>query len=182
MYFRLFLTFAYIGTFTFGGGYSMLPMFRRVLVEKNGWVNDTDVADLFAAAQCLPGVIACNTAVFVGYRQKGVLGGIAAALGVVFPSVLIILLIAVFLSNFAENPLVHSALAGIRVCVCVLILNAVIKLWKQSIADKLAIGVFSVVFLLSVFTSLPVAVTIVAAGAFGIAVSTVRRLKSGSAP
>ena len=182
IYIKLFLSFAYIGMFTFGGGYSMLPMFRRVLAEKRGWVTDGEVADMFAAGQCLPGIIACNTAVFVGYKQKGVLGGVAAALGVIFPSLAIIMLIAAFLTNFSENRLVLSALAGVRVCVCVLILNAVVKLWKQSIADKLAIGIFTVIFTVSVFTNLPVAVIIAAAGVFGIAVSALRNRGKGTAP
>ena len=182
VFFKLFLSFAYIGAFSFGGGYSMLPMFRRELVEKKGWVSEDEVADMFAAAQCLPGIIACNTAMFVGYKQKGMIGGIAAALGVIFPSIIIILLIAAFLSSITDSQLVLNALAGVRVCVCVLILNCVIKLWKQSVADKLAIGIFTVVFLVSVFTSLPVAVIIASAGAFGIAVSAARRREDGAVP
>ena len=177
MYIKLFLSFAYIGMFTFGGGYAMLPMFRRVLAEKRGWVTDAEIADMFAAGQCLPGIIACNTAAFVGYKQKRIPGGIAASLGVISPSVVIIMLIAAFLSNFADSLIMSNALAGVRVCVCVLILNAVVKLWKQSIADKLAIGIFSVMFIASVFTNLPVALLIVAAGAFGISVSAVRKRK-----
>ena len=182
MFVKLFLSFAYIGTFTFGGGYSMLPMFRRELADKRGWVSEGEVADMFAAAQCLPGIIACNTAMFVGYKQKGIIGGIAAALGVIFPSIVIILIIAIFLSGITDNRLVINALAGVRVCVCVLILNSVIKLWKQSVADKLAIFVFAAVFFVSVFTSLPVAVIVAAAGAFGIAVSAARRRNDGIAP
>jgi len=170
----------YIGAFTFGGGYSMLPMFKRELVEKNGWLSDNEMTDIFSVGQCLPGVIAINTSVFVGYRQKGVPGSIVAALGVSFPSVVIILIIAAFISNFADIPVVQSAFAGIRVCVSVLILNTVIKLWKQAIADKLAIVIFSVVFLISVFTNVQVAILVVAAGAAGIAISALRRRKRGA--
>jgi len=171
---KLFLSFSYIGAVTFGGGYSMLPMFKRELVEKNGWLTDMEMTDIFSIGQCLPGVIASNTAVFVGYRQKGVIGGIVSALGVAFPSVVFILIIAAFITNFAEIPVVQSAFAGLRVCVSVLIINTVIKLWKQAIVGLVPIIIFVVVFLVSVFTSLPVAILIAAAGVAGIAVSRLR--------
>ena len=175
MYIKLFISFAYIGMFTFGGGYAMLPMLERELIEKRKWLLKEDVADMFATAQCLPGIIAGNTAVFVGYRQKGVLGGIVAALGMVTPSIVIIMLIATLLSAITDIEIVSRAFAGIRVCVCILILNVVIKLWKQSIADKLAIVIFSVIFLISIFTSFPVAILIILSGLFGIAISTFRK-------
>ena len=171
---KLFLSFAYIGAFTFGGGYAMLPMFQRVLVEKNRWLAESEMTDFFSISQCLPGVLAINTAVFVGYKQKGTLGSIFAALGIAFPSVVFILIIAAIITDFSDIPIVQSAFAGLRVCVSVLILNTVIKLWKNAIADKLAIVIFAVVFLAMVFTSLPVAILIVAAGACGIAISTLR--------
>ena len=175
MYLKLFLSFAYIGMFTFGGGYAMLPMFERELVEKRKWLLKDDIADMFATAQCLPGIIASNTAVFVGYRQKGILGGIVASLGIVTPSILIILLIAAFLTNFTDIELVKKAFIGVRVCVCVLILNVVIKLWKQSIVDKTAIIIFTVIFLVSILTNVPVALLIVLSGIFGIIISALRR-------
>ena len=178
---KLFLSFSYIGAITFGGGYSMLPMFQRVLVEKNGWLTDVEMTDIFSVGQCLPGVIASNAAVFVGYRQKGILGSIAAALGVAFPSVVFILILAAFISNFAHIPVVQRAFTGLRVCVSVLILNTVIQLWKKAIADKLAIIIFSAVFLVSVFTSLPVAVLVFAAGLVGIGITTLRKRKGGAA-
>jgi chromate transporter len=172
---KLFLAFSYIGAVTFGGGYSMLPMFQRELVVKNKWLTDVEMTDIFSVGQCLPGVIASNTAVFVGYRQKGVLGSIAAALGVAFPSVVFILIIAAVITNFADIPVVLRAFAGLRVCVSVLILNTVIQLWKKAIVDKLAIVIFAVVFAVSVFTSLPVAILVVVAGFTGIAVSSLRK-------
>jgi chromate transporter len=153
----------------------MLPMFQRELVTRNNWLTDVEMTDIFSVGQCLPGVIASNAAVFVGYRQKGVIGSIAAALGVAFPSVVFILIIASLITNFADIPIVARAFAGLRVCVCVLILNTVIQLWKKAIADKLAIVIFAIVFLISVLTSLPVAILVVAAGFTGIAVSTLRK-------
>ena len=175
IYLRLFLSFAYIGAFTFGGGYSMLPMFQRELVQKKGWLTESEMTDLFSIGQCLPGVIAVNTAVFAGYKQKGTVGSIMAAIGVAFPSVVFILIIAAFITNFADYPLVQKAFTGLRVCVSILILNTVIKLWKTAIADKIAIIIFVVVFIISVLTSIPVAILVVIAGLAGVAISALRK-------
>ena len=139
---RLFITFAVVGVTTFGGGYAMLPALQREVVEKRRWATDEEVMDWYAIGQCTPGVIAVNTATFVGQKQAGVLGGIFATLGVVFPSLVIITIIAAFIQNFAHLPAVQSAFAGIRVCVCVLILNAVVKLWKKSVVDWKTLLIF----------------------------------------
>ena len=125
---ELFLAFARVGVMTFGGGYAMIPILEREIVDKHGWATEEELMDYYAVGQCTPGVIAVNTATFIGYKYKGVAGGIAATLGVVFPSVVIITLIAGILTNFADVPAVKSAFAGIRVCVSVLIFNAVLKL------------------------------------------------------
>lgn len=164
----LFLTFARIGGLTFGGGYAMLPMLQKEVVENRGWATEEELADYYAIGQCTPGIIAINTATFVGYRQFGVVGGIVATLGVVFPSLVIITIIAAFISNFADLPLVQHAFAGIRVCVCVLILNAVLKLRKNSVIDKPTSALFFAVFLLSVFTPLSPVVFVILAGLAGI--------------
>ena len=129
--FGLFGAFAVVGVTTFGGGYAMLPALQREVVEKRRWATEEEVMDWYAIGQCTPGVIAVNTATFVGQKQAGIWGGIFATLGVVFPSLIIIMIIAAFIQNFAHLPAVQNAFAGIRVCVCVLILNAVVKLWKK---------------------------------------------------
>lgn len=145
----MFWAFARIGGLTFGGGYAMLPMLQREVVEKHGWATEEELADYYAIGQCTPGVIAVNTATFIGYRQAGIIGGIVATLGVVFPSVVIITVIAAFLTNFAELRVIQYAFEGIRVCVCVLIFNAVQKLWKKSVVDQPTTAVFLMVFLIS---------------------------------
>jgi len=145
----MFMTFARIGGLTFGGGYAMLPMLQREVVEKHQWATEEELADYYAIGQCTPGVIAVNTATFVGYRQAGIIGGIFATFGVVFPSIVIISVIAAFLTNFADLKVVQYAFEGIRVCVCVLILNAVMKLWKKSVIDSPTMGIFLLVFLVS---------------------------------
>jgi len=149
-------------------------MFQRELVEKNKWLTEEELTDIFSISQCLPGIIAANTAIFVGFKQKGILGGIVSALGVALPSVIIILVIAAFLTNFADIPIVQKAFTGLRVCVSVLIINAVIKLRKNSIVDLSTALIFLAVFLLSVFRVLPVALLVAIAGVFGIAISLLR--------
>jgi chromate transporter len=150
---ELFCAFARVGVMTFGGGYAMLPILEREVVDRHGWATGEELMDYYAVGQCTPGVIAVNVATFVGYKLAGNVGGIVASLGVVTPSVLIIMLISSVLTNFADVPAVKSAFAGIRVCVCVLIFNAVLKLWKKAVVDKATLALFLVVFLLSVFFS-----------------------------
>lgn len=145
----MFFSFARIGGLTFGGGYAMLPMLQREVVEKYHWATEEELTDYFALGQCTPGIIAVNTATFVGYRQAGIAGGIFATLGVAFPSIVIITIIAACLMNFADLKVVQYAFEGIRVCVCVLILNAVQKLWKKSVIDQPTTVIFLVVFLVS---------------------------------
>lgn len=164
----LFLTFARIGGLTFGGGYAMLPLLQKEVVEKRGWATENQLADYYAIGQCTPGIIAVNTATFVGYSQNGILGGVVATLGVIFPSLIIITLIAAFISNFAELEVVKHAFAGIRVCVCVLILNAVIKLFKKAVVDKPTLVIFLVVFVASALTNLSPVLFVVLAGLAGI--------------
>ena len=145
----LFLTFAKIGVCTFGGGYAMLPILHREVVENKKWATEDQLADYYAVGQCTPGVIAVNTATFVGTIQAGVSGGIVASLGVVFPSVVIILVIAAFLQNFMHIPWVAHAFSGIRAGVVALILSSVIKLFKGAVKDAATGVIYGVVLLLS---------------------------------
>ena len=170
-YITLFLTFAKVGVMTFGGGYAMLPILQREVVENKGWTTDEELADYFAIGQCTPGVIAVNTATFIGQKQRGIPGGIVATLGMVFPSLVIISILAGLITSFSHLLVVQQAMAGVRVCVCVLILNAVLKLSKSSIVDKIAFGIFLMVFLVSYFTSISPVICVVAAAAVGILVN-----------
>ncbi len=166
--FALFLAFARVGVMTFGGGYAMTPILEREIVDRHGWASEEELMDYYAVGQCTPGVIAVNTATFIGYKVAGTIGGIVATLGVVFPSVVIITAIAGILTNFADVPAVKSAFAGIRVCVCVLIFNAVLKLWKKAVVDKVTLILFLCVFLLSVFFDISPIVFVVFCAAAGI--------------
>lgn len=164
----LFFTFARIGGLTFGGGYAMLPILQREVVDKRGWATEEELMDYYAIGQCTPGVIAVNTATFIGQKTSGIIGGIVATLGVVFPSLVIISVIAAFIQNFADLAIVQNAFAGIRVCVCVLIFNAVTKLWKKSVVDKPTLFIFLVIFIGSALTDLSPIVFVVLAAIAGI--------------
>lgn len=169
----LFLLFARIGGLTFGGGYAMLPILQRELVDNRQWVTEEELADYYAIGQCTPGIIAVNTATFIGAKRKGIIGGIVATLGVVFPSMVIISIIAAFLQGFSDYPVVIHAFAGIRVCVCVLIFNAVVKLWQSAVKDAWGWVIFLAVLGVSLFTELSPVYCVLAAAAVGIAVQTV---------
>lgn len=162
----LFLTFAKVGVMTFGGGYAMLPILQREVVENKGWATDEELTDYFAIGQCTPGVIAVNTATFVGQKQRGVLGGIVATLGVVFPSLVIIAALAGVITTFSHLAWVQHAFAGVRVCVCVLIFNAVLKLWKGAVKDLWGLLIFLGILALSLLTDLsPILYVLIAAAA-----------------
>lgn len=172
--FVLFVSFMKIGLFTFGGGYAMLPLIQREIVEKRGWASEEEITDYYAIGQCTPGIIAVNAATFVGYKRKGVSGGIFATLGLVFPSMVVITIIAALLETFASNPYVQNAFAGIRVCVCVLMLNSVVKFWKISIKDRISLVIFAVVFLCAAFLNVSPAVFVILAGAAGLMLGRIK--------
>ena len=136
---KIFRVFAEMGAVCFGGGYAMLSLVQRVVVEEHGWATEEELMDYYAIGQCTPGIIAVNVATFIGHKLRGLPGAIAASLGFISPSILIITVIAAFLESFASNVYVAHALAGIRVCVCVLILQAVLRLWKKSSSSRKAI-------------------------------------------
>lgn len=162
--FDLFWTFCKIGALTFGGGYAMLPLIQREIVENKKWSTEKEILDYYAVGQCTPGVIAVNTATFIGYKLRGIIGGIVATLGVIFPSIVIILIIATFLQNFADLAIVQSAFAGIRVAVVALIITTVVNLIKSSIKDYLGVIIAIIAFVISAFIGLsPVYVVIAAA-------------------
>lgn len=160
----LFATFFKIGICTFGGGYAMLPMLEREIVNKHGWATMEDLLDYFAIGQCTPGIIAVNTATFVGYKHKGVAGGITATLGVVAPSIVIITLIATVLTNLMEYEIVGYAFAGIRIAVCAMILKTVVQLAKSSVKKPwqlaLAVAAFVAAALFGVSTIAVVGVVV----------------------
>ena len=182
----LYWTYLKIGCVNFGGGYAMLPLLEWELANKKGWVTMDELRDYFAIGQCTPGVIALNVSTFVGQKRKGVAGAIAAMLGFLTGPIAIILILAAFLRNFAELEAVQHAFAGIRVCVCVLIVQAVLRLWKKSVVDPFTLALYLVIlalFSVSSFTSLlpvkiPAAVLVILAGLAGLAASLLKNKKN----
>ena len=170
---ELYWTFVKIGCVTFGGGYAMLPILERELVDKRGWTTMDDLRDYFSIGQATPGIIALNVSTFIGEKRARVKGAIAATTGFLTGPIIIILIIAMFLRNFADIPAVQHAFAGIRVCVCVLILQAVLRLWKKSVVDPFTLGLYIAVFVLHAFSGLlpvriPAAVLVMLSGMAGI--------------
>ncbi len=175
--FDLFKTFCRIGGLTFGGGYAMLPMLQKEVVEEKEWTTSEELLEYYAVSQATPGTIAVNTATLVGYKVRGVIGAFFATLGVVFPSFIIIIAIATFLQDFSKYAVVQHAFSGIRVAVGVLILNAVITLFKTSIVDKTGIMIFIVTFALGAFLDISPIYIVIAACILGLII-TYRSKKS----
>jgi chromate transporter len=172
---QLYWIFFKLGIVNFGGGYALLPLLQKELVENYKWATDEEVIDYYAIGQCTPGAIAVNVSTFIGYKVKGVLGGIAATLGFISPAFLIIFVIATILSNFSDIPQVQSAFKAIRVCVFVLILSAILKLRKKSVFDIVTIITAALVFVFATFTDIPLFVFVVIAGALGIIYNIIKQ-------
>lgn len=160
----LFGVFFKIGLFTFGGGYAMLPLLQDELVKRRKWVTEAELLDYYSIGQCTPGIIAINVATFIGCKQKGKRGGCFATLGMITPSLIIIMLIASILGKYMDNPYVGYAFAGIRVAVTALILDTLIGLWKKGIEDRKGLVIFLVsAVLLLLFNFSAVWIVVVAA-------------------
>jgi len=165
----IFVTFFKIGIFTFGGGYAMISLIEYEMVERHGWINSEDIVDMIAIAEATPGVIAVNTATFVGYKIGGGLpGSIAATIGVVMPSLLIISVIATFFESFQKLLWVGYAFQGIRAGIIVLVLGAAVKLGRKGEYNWLTVSTLIAAFSLAVFTDLNVIFLIIGGGVIGI--------------
>ena len=172
------LLFFKLGIVNFGGGYALLPLLSKELVDKRGWTTDKELADYYAVGQCTPGAIAVNVSTFIGYKIAGILGGILATLFFVLPSFIIIFIVATVLVNFNDNPYVVNALAGINVVVFVLILSAIVKLSKNSIVDIWTLLIALTVLFLSVFVSaIPLYVYVIVAAILGFFINMIKEKK-----
>ena len=167
---ELFTSFAKVGVMTFGGGYAMLPILQREIVENKNWATEEELADYFAVGQCTPGIIAVNTATFIGKKHRGIAGGILATFGIVFPSVVIITLLAGVIQQFSELEWVGHAFAGIRVAVCVLIFNAVLKLLSKAIVDSISAVLYLIIAVVAFVTDISPVVFVLFAAIVGIIV------------
>ena len=167
-YLELFWSFFKIGLFTFGGGYAMIPIIRHEVIEKQHWIDDDQFVELLTLAQSAPGPISLNTSVFVGYKMRGYAGAIAALLGVVLPSFIILLIIAVYFSHIRDNATVDAAFKGMRPAVVALIISPIVSLargmgfWRYLVAAATAVAIW--------FLALSPIYLILAAAAVGIAI------------
>jgi len=171
---QLYFTLAKISAVSFGGGYAVLPILQREVVEKKGWVTTEDLTDISAIAQCTPGVIIVNAATYVGAQCGGSVGALFATLGVLTPPMIIMSLVGAFLWPYLQNPWVQHALAGLQACVCALILHAVVKLFRSSVVDLPSFFLFSASLLLSFFTSVSPVILVLSAGFAGLGISRIK--------
>lgn len=175
--FELYAAFFRIGGLTFGGGLTMLPMLKYELVEKKKWVEEEDLLDYYAVGQCTPGIIAVNVATFVGFKRKGILGGIFSTLGMISPSLIIVSILALFLEQFMSNQIIAHAVGGIKVVVCALMLNTVVTMAKKTVKSIIAGVVCVIAFLMAMFTPIPTVLLVVVAGIFGVILYKIGRFK-----
>ncbi|TYQ16113.1 UNVERIFIED_CONTAM: chromate transporter [Acetivibrio alkalicellulosi] len=166
--FNIFITFFKIGAFTIGGGYAMLPIIEKEIVQNKKWMEHNEILDTFAIIQSIPGIIAVNASVFIGFKRAGVKGAIFAALGVVIPSFTIILLVSHLLFSFKDNTYIQNAFAGVRAGVTALILVTAIKLAKKALKGFLSILIATTSFTLIVFFNVHPVVTILAGAIIGV--------------
>ena len=167
-YLELFISFAKLGVLMFGGGYAMLPILEHEVINRRKWLTEEEVLDLYALAQCTPGVIAVNTATKTGYKVKCTLGAFFATLGVIFPSLIIVIFISAVLENLSAIESVQNILSGIRVASCAMMVNTLIKLGKAGIKDFIGIILFIAVFLASLIFGISPAWAVLAAIFVGI--------------
>lgn len=165
---ELYFIFVKIGSIAFGGGYALLPILQEEFVRKRDWLTDEELMDYFAIGQCTPGIISVNVSTFIGNKRKGAIGGFVTTFGFVTIPLLLISAIAMFLTEFANIPIVKNAFAGIRVVVCILILTAIERLWPKSITTKISFVLFLIIFALSTFTDVSPIILVVSSGIIGV--------------
>ncbi len=175
---KLFVAFFKIGAFTFGGGYAMIPLIQHEVCEKNEWITEEDILDIVAIAESTPGPIAINSATFVGYKVCGVLGSIAATLGVVIPSFLIMLCIFFLLDRFQEKPPVQYAFMGIRACVLALVFKALLSMYKKCQKNWVSFVIIICATTASVFLSVNTFYIIIASAFFGLITYSILRRRT----
>ena len=187
MLLSLFLTFAKIGLFTFGGGYAMISMIENACVDQKQWITHDDMMNVTVIAESTPGPIAINCATFVGYRQKGFAGALAATLGMILPSFVIIYLISMFLDSFLEIAWIASAFKGIRIAVGILIVDAAVnmirKMMKKPMSCAIMLCAFALMFLVNVFSLKFSSISLMLiAGAISPVIFLIQSAKGGEKP
>lgn len=174
IYWQLFMSWFKISITTFGGGYSMLPMIEREIVEKRKWVTNEDIIECYSIGQITPGIISVNAATLVGYRVGGFFGAVAATIGIIAPAIMLVSILASIILQFYNDPIVVHALAGIQIGVCVLLVGTVYKMATASIRDLFSFIVFVVVLVIMIFTNISVVYIVSVAVLFGLIITVVK--------
>jgi chromate transporter len=172
---QIFITFFKIGPVTFGGGYVMIPLIEREVVDKRKWVETKDISDIFAVAESVPGAIAINTATFVGYRVAGVLGAVAAMAGVILPTFCIVVLLSIFFLQVQDNPKIEAAFTAIRATIVALITYAAIKIGKTAAVDKTTVALIGITVAFMYFVHIHPIALIVGGGIMGVAIIFIKK-------
>ena len=177
---ELFFVFAKIGLFTFGGGYAMLPMLQKELVESKKWLTEEEILNYFAIGQCTPGIIAVNVATFCGYKRAGLSGAIVSTIGIVCPSWIVITLIAGSISRFSDIVWIQRAMKGVYVAVAALLARAVFTFGKKIITDFVTAGIAAGAFLAMSVWNISGILIVLAAGIIGFCAQIIRNGKKTS--
>ncbi|MDR3165777.1 MAG: chromate transporter [Synergistaceae bacterium] len=164
----IFVVFLRIGALTFGGGYTMLPLLQADIAQKRKWASDEDIIDFYAISQSLPGIVAVNTSMLIGYKKRKIPGLISACLGMICPSIIIILVIALFIKNFLAMEIVGHAFNGIRVAVAALIVKTAFDMGKKCFVDGACVLIFAMALLVFTLVDISPAIPVVAGGITGI--------------
>ncbi len=175
IYLQLFLTFLKVGTFTFGGGLAMLPVIKNETVNMRGWVDEQEITDCFAIAQSLPGVLAVNAAIYIGHKVRGIPGACCAAIGVILPAFVSIVLILIFLEQFTENAYIYGAFEGIKAVTVGMILVTVISMARKAIKGWLEILIAIVSFAMIVVFQISAVWAVIFGGLAGFAAYKFKR-------
>lgn len=166
--YQIFKTFFKVGTLLLGGGYVILPLLQSELVDKKNWIDDDELCEYYALGQSVPGIIAANTAIFVGYKLHKTAGAIAATLGIVMPAFIAIILIARILEEVVRMKFIQSIFWGVGIGVVLLIYLAVKEMWRKSVVDKFSCWIFFITFILSACFKAPPAALIILAIFIGL--------------
>lgn len=178
--FGLYFSFAKIGTFTIGGGLAMMPMMQKELVDKKKWITEEELIDYYAVGQSTPGIIAANVATFVGYKQCGIIGGIIATLGMVTPSLVIIMILANLINSISDYPMVQKALNGINVAVAALLTSVIVRFAQKTIKNVWNALFMGIAFILIFFFHVPSFIVILCAIATGIILTVIKVRKEAA--